>query len=89
MTALKLVFTVGLFLGAGVLAWTTDSVARDEAVAKVKKAAAFIKREAAAFAKFISEDVSGVPDAVSKRELRERSEVAAKDPESWSLGRSL
>lgn len=89
MTALKLVFAVGLLLGAGALAWTTDSVARDEAVVRIKKAAAFIKREAAAFAKFIGEDVCGVPEVVSERELRDRSEVAAKKPEPWSLGSSL
>ena len=76
MTALKLVFAVGFLLGAGSLAWTADSVGRDTAVARVKRAAAFIRREAAAFAKFIG------LDARDGREIREQPAITAKQPES-------
>jgi hypothetical protein len=89
MTALKLVFAVGFLLGAGALAWTAESAAKDEAVAMVKKAAALIKREGWAFARFIGEDVSDVPDGTSESDLKKRSVTAARQPKSWSLGRSV
>jgi hypothetical protein len=89
MTALKLVFAVGFLLGAGALAWTAESAAKDGAVAMVKKAVALIKREGAAFAKFVGEDVSGVSDANGPREIKERSVTAVKQAKSWSVGRSL
>ncbi|HEY4142081.1 MAG TPA: hypothetical protein VGM57_11745 [Pseudolabrys sp.] len=84
MTAAKLVFAVGFFLGAGALAWTAESAAKDEAVAMVKKAVALIKREGGAFAKFIGEDVSEVPDSASESDLKEQSVAAARQ-----LGRSV
>jgi hypothetical protein len=77
MTALKLVFAVGFLLGVGALAWSADSVAKVEAAARVKKAAAFIKREVTAFAKFIG------TDSVDQHEIKKRLSIAAEQSESW------
>jgi hypothetical protein len=81
MTALKLLFAVGLLLGAGALAWSADSAAKAEAAARVKKAAALIKREVAAFAKFIGTDVSHAQNA--GHEIKEQPAIAVKRSESW------
>jgi hypothetical protein len=80
MTALKLLLAVGFLLGTGALAWSADSAAKAEAAARVKKTAAFIKREVAAFAKFIGTDAS---DARNGHEIKEQPAIAVKRSESW------
>jgi hypothetical protein len=81
MTALKLLFAVGFLLGAGALAWSTDSVAKAEAGARVKKVVAFIKREVTAFAKFIGTDVGDARNA--GHEIKGQPAIVVKQSESW------
>jgi hypothetical protein len=78
MTSLKLMFAVGFVVGAGALAWAADAGAR----VRIKRASASLKREVAAFVKFIGEDVNDAPAVHGESEFQERSSTGP-----YSLGR--
>ena len=85
MTTLKLVLAVGFVLGAGALAWTADVGGR----VKARRVVASIKREVAAFVKFVGEDASDAKVVTGESKFKERPATTGKQPKSWSLGRPV